>query len=266
MTPQEELRQVAGVSLQVLRAGQGPQLLVLHDYEAAGHWYPYQSALAERFTVLAPSHPGFGTSERPEQIEIMEDVVYVYLDLLEELSGSFNLLGLGLGGWIAAEIAVRCSHNLHRLVLADSVGIKVSGPTEADILDTFIMMDRDELLAATWHDPDLGAQRLTLPGEPDLPYETLVAHIRGRESALRYGWKPFMHNPKLRQWLHRISVPTLVLWGDDDRVVSPAYGRAFQQAIPGSRFQLIDSAGHFPYLEQPEQFVAAVTNFLSEER
>jgi pimeloyl-ACP methyl ester carboxylesterase len=260
---QEERRIVDGVTLQVFRGGQGPTLLVLHDCEVMTEWQPYHTALATRFTVLAPSHPGFGASERSETIDGIDDLAYLYLDFIASLEPqSVDVLGLGMGGWIAAEMAVRCSHHLRRLVLADAVGIKVSGRTEVDIVETFIL-SRDQLLEVGWHNPAVGAERMKLPGAPDLPDEALLALIRNREAAARLTWRPFMHNPALRRWLHRITVPTLVLWGASDRIVRPDYGRAFQYAIPGAQFQLIPAAGHYAYLEQPDAFVAAVTAFLS---
>jgi pimeloyl-ACP methyl ester carboxylesterase len=260
---QEERRTVDGVMLQVYRGGKGPTLLVLHDCEVMTEWQPFHTALAARFTVLVPSHPGFGGSERPETIESIDDVAYLYLDLIASLGPqSVDILGLGLGGWIAAEMAVRCSHSLRHLVLADAVGIKVSGRTEVDIVETFIL-NREQLLEVGWHDIALGAEHMKLPGTPGLPDAELLTLIRNREAAARLTWKPFMHNPILRRWLHRIAVPTLVLWGESDRIVRPDYGRAFQQAIPGALFQLIPAAGHYPYLEQPEAFVASVTAFLS---
>ncbi len=261
---QEERCTVDGVTLQVLQGGQGPPLLVLHDCEVMTTWQPYHAALAAHFTVLAPSHPGFGASERPETIEGIDDLAYLYLDFIAGLdSQSIDILGLGLGGWIATEMAVRCGHSLRHLVLADTVGIKVSTRTEVDIVETFIL-NREQLLEVGWHDSALGAERMKLPGMPGLPEAELLTLIRNREAAVRFTWKPFMHNPALRRWLHRIAVPTLVLWGESDRIVRPDYGRAFQQAIPGAQFQLIPAAGHYPYLEQPETFVACVTSFLSE--
>jgi pimeloyl-ACP methyl ester carboxylesterase len=260
---QEERVSVDGLILQVFHGGQGPTLLVLHDCEVMTEWHPYHAALATTFTVLAPSHPGFGASQRTATVEGIDDLAYLYLDFLASLeSQPVDVLGLGLGGWIAAEMAVRCSHPLRRLVLADSVGIKVSGRTEVDIIETFIL-SRDQLLATGWHDPALGAERMQLPGAPNLADEVLLTLIRNREAAARLTWKPFMHNPALRRWLHRIRVPTLVLWGESDRIVRPDYGRALQQAIPGAQFQLLPAAGHYPYLERPDAFVAAVTAFLS---
>jgi pimeloyl-ACP methyl ester carboxylesterase len=260
---QEERLTVDGVTLQVYRGGHGPILLVLHDCEVMTEWQPYHTTLAKRFTVLAPSHPGFGASERGETIDSIDDVAYLYLDFIATLGPQpVDVLGLGMGGWIAAEMAVRCSHQIRRLVLADAVGIKVSGRTAVDIVETFIL-SRDQLLEVGWHDPALGAEQMKLPGVPDLADEALLTLIRNREAAARLTWRPFMHNPALRRWLHRISVPTLVLWGESDRIVRPDYGRAFQQAIPGAQFQLISAAGHYPYLERPDEFVAAVTAFLS---
>ena len=260
---QEERHTVDGVTLQVWRGGQGPTLLVLHDCEVMTEWQPFHAALATRFTVLAPSHPGFGASQGAETIEGVDDVAYLYLDFVDSFQPpGLDVLGLGMGGWVAAEMAVRCCHRLRCLVLADSVGIKVSGRTEVDIVETFILT-WEQLLEVGWHDPTLGAERMKLPGAPGLADDELLTLIRNREAAARLTWKPFMHNPALRRWLHRITVPTLVLWGESDRVVRPDYGRAFQQAIPGAQFQLIPAAGHYPYLERPDEFVAAVTAFLS---
>jgi pimeloyl-ACP methyl ester carboxylesterase len=260
---QEERRTVDGVTLQVFRGGYGPTLLVLHDCEVMTEWQPYHAALASRFTVVAPSHPGFGGSERPEGIDSIDDLAYLYLDFIADLGPQpVDVLGLGMGGWIAAEMAVRCSHRLRRLVLADAVGIKVSGRTEVDIVETFIL-SREQLLEVGWHDSALGAERMRLPGTPGLADDELLTLIRNREAAASLTWKPFMHNPALRRRLHRIAVPTLVLWGESDRIVLPDYGRAFQQAIPGAQFQLMAAAGHYPYLEQPDAFVAAATTFLT---
>ncbi len=257
----EDRVEVDGAALQVFRGGSGPPLLVLHDCEVMPEWHPYHEALGRSFSVAAPSHPGFGASERPDGMESVEDLAYLYLDFLDTLGPEpVTLLGLGLGGWIAAEMAVRCSHRLRRLVLAGPVGIKVSGPTEPDILETFVLT-RQQILEAGWHNPGLGEERMKLPGTPDLPAEELLTLLRNRESAVRYTWKPFMHNPNLRRWLRRITVPTLLIWGGSDGIVSTDYGRAFQQSMPGAGLQVIPEAGHYPYLERPDAFVEAVAGF-----
>ncbi|HLY66280.1 MAG TPA: alpha/beta hydrolase [Chloroflexota bacterium] len=254
---------VQGLSLETLAGGQGEPLVVLHDQDYLNTGWPYLDALAERFSVVVPSHPGFGKSPLPDDFDHIDDLVYVYLDLLRELkSGPARLVGFGLGGWLAAEIAVRCAHNVDRLMLAGAVGIKVGGPTERDIADNFLM-DNATFLKASWHDPERGAEVMKLPG-PGVEEDDLVTLLRNRQSTALFAWKPWLHNPKLKARLRRINVPSLVLWGDSDGIVKPDYGQAYAAAIPNARFEIIANAGHYPYLEQPEAFNRVALPFLNE--
>jgi pimeloyl-ACP methyl ester carboxylesterase len=254
---------VQGLSLEFLAGGQGEPVVVLHDQEYLNVSWPYLDQLAERYSVMVPSHPGFGQSALPDYVDSLEDVVYVYLDLLRDLEkGAVRLIGAGIGGWIAAEIAVRSTQYLDRLVLIDPVGIKVGAPTDRDIADNFLM-DTPAFLDATWHDPAAGSRVMKLPS-PDMPEQDIVTLMRNRQTTALLTWKPFMHHPKLRQRLRRIDVPTLVLWGDSDKLVTPDYGRAYAAAIPNARFTTIPNAGHYPYLEQPDAFAQAVLPFLTE--
>lgn len=256
---------VQGLSLEVLTGGTGDPLVVLHDQEYLNTEWPYLDRLAERYSVLVPSHPGFGGSALPDNMDSVEDVAYTYLDFLRGLpNGPVELLGLGFGGWIAAEVAVRCTADIRRLVLADAVGIKVGGYTERDIADMF-MLDAEAFLKASWHDAEAGAKVMKLPS-PELPEEDIVTLLRNRQTTALFGWKPFMHNPKLRQHLNRINVPTLVLWGESDEIVTSSYGRAFAEGIPGAQFVTLPNAGHYPYLEQPEAFANTVLQFLAGEK
>ena len=243
---------VAGVGLEVLRGGRGQPLLVLHDQEYLNTWHPFLQSLATTFSVVAPSHPGFGRSDLPRDFDTIDDLAYLYLDLLAALGpGPAHLVGMGLGGWIAAEVAYdEVAHH--------------SGPTSRDIADTFVVGPR-ELLELAWHDPAAGEERMKLPGLGSFSEDELVTLLRNRQSAALFAWKPFMHNPKLKGRLARINRPALVLWGESDRIVGPEYGRAYAERIPGARFQLIPAAGHYPYLEQPEAFVQAVRAFLAAE-
>jgi pimeloyl-ACP methyl ester carboxylesterase len=257
--------EVQGVELELLAGGQGEPLVVLHDQEYLNTGWPYLDRLAERFSVTVPSHPGFGQSSLPDNMDSIDDVAYLYLDLLRQMKTSpVRLVGLGLGGWIAAEVAVRCTHDISHLALVDPVGIKIGAYTERDIADNF-MMDAGEFLKASWHDPEAGAQTMKLPS-PELPEEDIITLLRNRQTAALFTWKPFMHNPKLRQRLRRINVPTMVLWGSADGIVTPEYGRAFASDIPGAKFVTIPNAGHYPYLEQPEAFDQALLPFLTEKQ
>jgi pimeloyl-ACP methyl ester carboxylesterase len=255
-----ERRTVGGVELELLSGGRGESLLVLHDQEYFNEWQPFETALAEQFSVLVPSHPGFGQSEFPPYFDSIDDLVYVYLDLLRGLDQPANVVGLGIGGWIAAEIAIRCTHHLRRLVLCDAVGIKVGGISDRDIADTFILGNK-ELVELSFHDPTRGNELMKVPA-PNLDEQTLTAVLRNRQTSAILTWKPFMHDPKLRGRLARLNEPTLVLWGENDKIVSTDYGRAYADAIPGARFETIAAAGHYPYLEQPDAFTAAVSAFL----
>jgi pimeloyl-ACP methyl ester carboxylesterase len=259
----EEQRQLAGVTLQVLSGGKGEPLLLLHDCDYLNRPYPYLEALAQRFDVVVPSHPGFGHSDLPPDFRLVEDIAYLYLTALRELFGDrpCSIIGCGFGGWIASEMAIRCTHGIRKLVLVDALGVKVSEPTVRDIADLFVLTS-EELIRAAWLDPELGRQSMRLPQATDASEDELVVFYRDRQTAALLAWNPFMHNPNLLRHLSRIDVPTLVLWGEADRIVKPSYGERYAQRIPGAEFRTVANAGHYPYLEQPESFVATVETFL----
>jgi pimeloyl-ACP methyl ester carboxylesterase len=265
-TPAAARISTGNVSLEVLSRGSeaGGTVVFLHDLDyLSGVEYAFLEMLARSRRVVAPSHPGFGGSSLPEDFEGVDDLAYVYLDWLAEL-GPVHLVGAGFGGWIAAEIAVRCSHNLKTLTLVDALGIKVGDRTTSDIKDLFVLSPR-ELVEACWHDPELGERSMPLPlAGRGFDEDTLTRLLTNRRTAALLGWNPFMHNPKLRSRLWRIDVPALVVWGVSDRLVTPDYGRAYADAIPGARFAQIDGAGHYPYLEQPAEFTRTLEAFLSQ--
>jgi len=249
------------VEIEYRAGGNGPALFLFQGIDEGFEVLPYHEKLAEHFFLLLPSLPGFGRSSLPKWMDNVEDLVYLMLDLIALLRpGRVHLMGAGFGGWIAAEMAVRSQENLDRLILVDAFGIKISEPWVRDIADIFVI-SHEELLRLAWHDPDK-AQGIQPPGTPGLSQRELVDALRRRQTAHMLGWNPFMHNPKLRRRLARIRIPTHVIWGESDRVVSPAYGRIYHESIPGSRFTTISEAGHYPYLEQPDKFAAIATQFL----
>jgi pimeloyl-ACP methyl ester carboxylesterase len=256
--------QVGDVGLEVFSRGSdmASRVLFLHDLDYLnGVDYPFVERLAERWQVVAPSHPGFGGSSLPEDFESVDDLAYVYLDWLGEL-GPVHLVGAGFGGWIAAEMAVRCSHNLRSLTLVDALGIKVGDRTTSDIKDMFVLSPR-QVVEACWHDIELGERLMPLP-VAGIDEDTLTRLLSNRRTAALLGWNPFMHHPKLRARLRYLDLPTQVVWGESDRLVTPDYGRAYADAIPGARFSQIEDAGHYSYLERPAQFVQTLEAFLSQ--
>jgi pimeloyl-ACP methyl ester carboxylesterase len=256
-------------SLEVLRragpAGE-PPILLLHGIDTIRRDAPFLDGLAALGEVVAPSHPGFGNSPRPEDFDTVYDLVHLYLSVLDAMpSDRVRMVGFSFGGWIAAEVAATGHLKLDRLVLVDPVGIKLGGREERDIAH-FFNTSPEELNRRAWHDP---AQRP--PGAYGLGWhaaigdamsdEDMVRLARGWDALCLYGWRPHMFNPQLKHWLHRISVPTLVLSGESDRIVTPDYGRGYAGLIHGARFETIAAAGHHPELEQPGAFVERIAAF-----
>jgi pimeloyl-ACP methyl ester carboxylesterase len=248
---------IGGIELETLRRGRGRKLLLLHGLETIPPQARFLDLLARRAEIIAPSCPGFGRSARPDDVASVYDLVHLYLDLLEaQGDATVSVIGFSFGGWLAAEMAAACSHRIDKLVLVDALGIKIGDRETADILDLFNTHPRD-VAPRRWRDPARWA-----PDFDALSDDDIVRHARNREALCLYGWHPYMHNPRLNRWLARIRVPTLVLWGAQDGIVAPAYGRAYSALIPGARFALIDEAGHHPEIEQPAAFADRVLAFL----
>jgi len=257
-----ETRTVAGVPVELLIKGQGQSLLFLH----AGHGFepddPLVAALSKHYRVIAPSHPGFGASGRPDSLTSMEDLVFFYLDLIEHLElTDVIVVGVSFGGWIAAELATRGTGRISKLVLIDAVGVKFSGRETRDIKDIFAI-SLEEIPSTFFHD---NAKAMSALGDFDfksMTLESTTRFARNRESLLLFGWSPTLYNPKLLGRLHRVKVPVLVLWGNDDKVVSVEYGRKYAAAFADSKFAVVKDAGHYGYLEQPAAYASEVMAFL----
>ena len=250
------MRRVAGSKLEMMRHGLGQTILFLHPEAGIDFAAPVFSHLGKTNEIIVPSHPGFGESELQPGMSTVDDLAYFYLDFIAELGlRDVILAGVSFGAWIAAEMAIKSTARLSHLIMADAVGIKVSARGERDIADMFALTE-PQFAALAYHDP--AAARRDLAALPD---SMLRGIARNRESAARFGWNPYMHDPKLKGRLHRIDIPTLFLWGESDRIVTPDYGRAYCAAIPGARFETIAQAGHAPHLEQPAAFAERLLGF-----
>ena len=244
-----------GVDLPVIRKGSGPQILMLHGGDGPVAHLPFVDRLAEQYEIIEPIHPGFAGSSIPEHFDNLQDLIFLYLDLIDSLDlRETILMGFSMGGWLAAEIAVMNTRRFSKLVLVDSVGIKPGGPFDRDIADVFATSPAEQI-RISWHDPSKAPDPATMTDD-DL--QVLAAD---RIAHGLYTWEPYMHNPKLRYRLHRIDIPTLLVWGEDDGIVAPSYGEAFRDMILGARMAVISEAGHYPQIEQPAAFVKHLIEF-----
>lgn len=247
---------INGIEIELFRRGFGPPLLYLHGIDGPNHHARFLHQLSQRFDVIAPTHSGFGNSVRPAHLRRIDDLAFLYLDLIDQLSlDQLVLIGSSLGGWIAAELAGWCSHSLSKLILVAPLGLKATGGTE--LADIFIR-DSQSMAGLLYDDPAKHA----LESSP-LSEERLALTVRNRAGLAHYAWDPYMHNPQLAYRLHRIHTPTLIIRGASDGFVSQQYVENYSRMILGSQIELIPAAGHEPQFEQPERFITCIETFLA---
>lgn len=241
----------------VMRGGSGAPLLFLHGAGGAGTWLPFMEQLSARFDVIVPEHPGFGGSDTPDWLDNIGDLAYFYLDVIELLRlDGVHLVGTSLGGWIAAELAVRSCARLKSLVLSAPAGIHVKGLRKGDVF----MWSPEETIRRLYHDQTFAEAAL----QRSASEADQVTLMKNRLTMAKLAWQPRLHNPQLKKWLHRISVPTLILWGDKDQLLPPQYGPAFAQAIPSARLEIIADCGHLPQIERVDTWVGKILAFAEE--
>ena len=250
---------IAGSGLHVATAGTGAPLLVLHHDIGSPERLPFYDALARDFTTLVPSHPGYDKSERPAWLRNVRDVAVVYQSLLAQNAATrgadVSVVGLGFGGWIAAEMATMAPRAFRRLVLVAPMGIK---PERGEIADQALVSYIDYVQLG-FADPGV-FERLygAVPPTPQLEQWDL-----NREMTFRIAWKPYMYNPTLPHLLGGAAVPALVVWGRRDRVVPLECGERFAKALPAARLEIVEDAGHFVEMEKPDELAELVTTFVS---
>ena len=246
------------MTIEVKEAGQGEPLLFLH-WEFGPRWTAFHDRLAERWHVIAPSHPGFGNSSGGEHLHDIHDLIYWYLDLLDEQGvRGLPLVGHGLGGMIAAELAAVQPERFSHLVLLAPFGLWLP---DAPTLD-FFAASPSELAAALYYDQTSPAAvaASTPPSDQAALIEQALERAKSQASAARYLWP--IPNRGLSKRLHRVRAPTLIVWGERDGLIPPAYGDAFRAHIRGSRLEIIPEAAHQLLDEQPDRLAALIQSFV----
>lgn len=247
-------------SARVLEIGSGSALLFLHDLDGHPGEGSYLARWAAGSRIIAPEHPGFGESTGMDQLDDILDVALYYRQFIEGVAdGPIDIVGHGLGGMFAAEVAAICPQLVGRLVLVAPFGLWLD---EAQIPDLFVMSPA-QLQRSTWHEPESEVAQATLSraGDGLSGPAAIVARAMSLSAAGKFLWP--IPDRGLRKRLPLIKAPTLILMGSSDKLVPPAYGPAFASVIPGAQLAVIDDAGHHPMLEQPETFDRALSDFLS---
>lgn len=204
--------------------------------------------------MITPSHPGFGGTVRPESLDSVPALARLYAELLESLDlHDVIVVGNSIGGWIAAELALLHPARVSGFVLADGVGIVVDGHPVAD----FFSLTLPEVAQLSYFEPD------KFRIDPStMPPAAQAAMAGNRQSLATYAGTA-MADPTLLGRLGEVTTPTLVVWGEADRIADVDYGRALAAAIPGARFELLKGTGHVPQVETPELLLGTVWEFAS---
>ena len=254
----EEKISVAGTDLAMIKGGSGKPLLIFHDELGYTGWMTWNMELAETRQLLMPLQPGFGKTPRLDWVRTYRDLAGFYSRVVRELHlDPVDVIGFSAGGFIAAEMAAADPRIFSRMILVAPMGIK---PAEGEIMDIFPMTMRTHL-RATVADPLHTPEFTKIYGGEMTPAQ-FEAFEEARSESARIGWEPYMHNPSLPHLLEGLSLPTLLMWGDHDRVVPRGCIDAYRRVIKGAQVQVIAGAGHRPEIEDTAEFVKGVRNFL----
>lgn len=244
------------ISIDLRIRGAGPTLLYLHPGDGIAPSASLIDSLARSFRVIAPAHPGFETSDLPRHFSTIDDLAYFYLDFLEELGlEDITLVGASFGGWLAVEIVIKNRVRFDRLVLIDALGAKFDDRNSSAIADIFYY-DHRGVRKLLYYDGRADDRDFSHD-----PEDVIARHVRNREALTLYGWSPLLYDPKLRHRLHRVKLPTLVLWGEDDRVAPVDYGRRYAAALPSAIFDVVPRAGHYMHDEHPAGLARRIRAF-----
>jgi pimeloyl-ACP methyl ester carboxylesterase len=241
----ETKHKVRDVNVRMLRGGSGPPVLFLHGANGLPQWLPFFEQIAARCDLRVPEHPGYGTSDNPAWLRDIGDLAMYYLDFLDGLDEpKVHIVGQSLGGWAAAEMAVRNCTHIASLTLLDPAGIRVKGLLSGD---NFIW-GPDEAVRNLYYDQSIADKMLAMP----VTDEQADIALGNRFTTTKLGWQPRWYNPSLERWLHRITVPTLVVWGENDKLFPKEYAARWGERIPGCKVEIVPQCGHVPAIEKPD--------------
>lgn len=256
-----EVIDVAGRPTMLMHGGNGPPLIYLHSTLGESfRWLPFYDSWAREFTVYVPSHPGFHQSAGFDQIDTIEDMAFHYIELFDALGLDEVILGgVSLGGWIAAEFAVRWPERVKKLWLSGAPGLWVD---DHPLPDLFCLMTQPlKMRELLFHDPRSAIAEMIIPENPDddrrmMAYQSMTV-------LARMVWqRPY--SPKLAARLSRVHCPVLLLWGEHDRLVPPVYGQRYAQHLPQARWQTLPQTGHLAMFEKEAEFVEAIRRFAAD--
>jgi pimeloyl-ACP methyl ester carboxylesterase len=258
MEPREQTISVGGVSVHAWVGGEGPPLLVLHGSGGNRGFRRWMREVATRYTVWAPTYPGFGRSGDADWMETVTDLARFQSWFIDAAKlGRPHVLGQSLGGWIGAEMAAMHPSSIDRVILVAAAGLK---PERGEITDIFYLPPA-EIRAMSFYDPKTIPEWNELYGTPLTPAELEIAE-RNHEMTARLTWKPYMHNPTLAHFLPRVSNRTLIVWGREDRIVPLECGEMYRRALPNASLAVLEKCGHLPPIERPDAFARLVLDFL----
>lgn len=253
----EEIIAVRGGTLFMRRAGTGPTVMFLHGANGVLDWLPFFDQLSDRVDLRVPDHPSFGRSPAPAWLDEMSDLAYFYLDLFEQLKlTDIHLIGHSMGGWLAMEVAVRSQARLRSLTLISSVGLDIASDPVANLF----IMPREQLMRAIYADPKILAAEMARTLSP----QDLMLVMTNRVASTHLAWRDRRFcNPSLHKWLHRITVPTQILWGAQDGIVSAGHAAELKKLIPQAEVTVWPNVGHVPFTEKLDESVKAVGDFIA---
>ena len=247
--------------IKVLEGGDGEPLVYIHGEGGLRGWEPHLDRLAQEFRVFAPYHPGVGASAGLEHLDELWDLVLFYEELLDALGIRTTLLmGHSYGGMVAAELAAHCPQRIQRLALVASMGLWLDDSPVAD----YFAMSAEARAKAVWHDPSSQVAQAALSQSED-PTERIEASLDVTKTLAavgKFSWP--IPERGLKKRIHRITAPTLLVWGADDGIVPNAYAAEFHRLIPSSRLLVLEGCGHIPQEERPDGFFSSLIPFLKE--